>query len=63
MNSSDEIKGDVLIIHGDMKKEIKFVSAERFTQSTINPQVLIDSDQFYPQILLPTARSIGAGLN
>lgn len=46
-----------------MKKEIKFVSAERFTQSTINPQVLIDSDQFYPQILLPTARSIGAGLN
>ena len=27
LNASDDIKGDVLIIHGDMKKEVKFISA------------------------------------
>ena len=63
MNSSDIIKGDVLIIHGDMKKEVKFVSAERFTTTVTNPQELIDSNQYYPRILLATAGSIGAGLD
>ena len=63
MNSSDNIKGDVLIIHGDMKKEVKFVSAERFTRTVTNPQELIDSNQFYPRILLATAGNIGAGLD
>ena len=63
MNSSDNIKGGVLIIHGDMKKEVKFVSTERFTRTVQNPQELIDSHQFYPQILLATAGSIRAGLD
>ena len=28
--SSDGIKGDALIIHGEMKSEVKFVSAQFF---------------------------------
>ena len=63
LNASDDIKGDVLIIHGDMKKEVKFISAERFTKIITNPQELIDSNKFYPRILLATAGSIGAGLD
>ena len=63
LNSSDEIKGDILIIHGDMKKEVKFVSAERFTESIDDPQLLLDSNKFYARILLATAGSIGAGLD
>ena len=63
MNASDDIKGDVLIIHGDMKKEVKFVSAERLTKNINNPQELIDSNKFYPRILLAIAGSIRAGLD
>jgi len=62
LNSSGDIKGDVIIIHGDMKKEVTFVSAERFTASIENPQLLLDDNKFYVRILLATAGSIGAGL-
>ena len=63
LNSSDDIKGDVLIIHGDMKKEVNFVSAERFTESIADPQILLDSNKFYARILLATAGSNGVGLD
>ena len=33
LNTNDEIKGDVLIIYRDIKKEVKFIFAERFTKS------------------------------
>ena len=63
LNYSDDIKGDVIIINGDMKKEVKFVSAERFTESIENPQLLLDDNKFNARILLATAGSIGAGLD
>ena len=63
LNSSDDIKGDDLIIHGDMKKEVKFVSAEWFTESIADPQLLLDSNTIYARILLVTAGSIGTGLD
>ena len=63
LNASDDIKGDVLLIHGDMKKEVKYISAERFTKTITNPQELIDSNKFNPRILLATAGSIGAGID
>ena len=46
-----------------MKKEVKFISAERFTKTMTNPQELIDRNKCYPRILLATAGSIGPGLN
>ena len=62
LNSSDDIKGD-LIIHDDTKKEVKFVSAEKFTELIENPQLLLDSNKFYARILLSISGSIGAGLD
>ena len=59
----EDIQGDVIIIHGNLKPEVKFVSAERFTQVITNPEELINSNKFYPQILLATAGIIGAGLD
>ena len=35
------IKGDVIVIYGDLKPEVKFVSAERFTKVNENPEELI----------------------
>ena len=55
LDLSDDIKVDVLIIQGDLQPEVKFISAEQFTCSVDNPQHLINSNQFYPRILLATA--------
>ena len=63
MDMDDSILGDLLVIHGDQKPEVKFVSAERFTETIANPEELINKDKFYPRILLATAGSIGAGLD
>ena len=63
MDLSDEIKGDVLVIQGDLQPEVKFVSAEQFTRFVENPQHLVDTNQFLPRILLATAGCIGAGLD
>ena len=60
MDMDDSILGDSLVIHGDQKPEVKFVSAERFTETITNPEELINSNKFYPRILLATAGSIGA---
>ena len=57
------LKGDVIVIYGDLKPEVKFVSAERFTKVIVNPGELIYNNKFYPRILLATAGSIGAGLD
>ena len=32
LDMNDDIKGDVLVINGELKPEVKFASAERFTQ-------------------------------
>ena len=63
LDSSDGIKGDALIIHGDMKAEVKFVSAQMFTKTTENAEELVNTNSFYPRILMATAGSIGAGLD
>ena len=61
LDSSDGIKGDALIIHGDMKAEVKFVSAQMFTKNTENAKDLVNTNSFYPRILMATAGSIGTG--
>lgn len=63
MDIDDSILGDSHVIHGDQKPEVKFVSVERFTETIANPEELINSNKFYPRILLATAGSIGAGLD
>ena len=60
---NDEVKGDVLVIQGDLQPEVKFVSAELFTRHVDDPQLLLDSNIYYPRILLATAGCIGAGLD
>ena len=54
---TDNIKGDIIVIQGDLQPEVKFVSAEQFTRSVDNVQAqgLLDNNQFYPLILLATA--------
>ena len=59
----DTIIGDTLVIHGDLKPEIKFFSAERFTETIKNPEELTNSNQFYSRILLATASRIETGLD
>ena len=46
MDMDDSILGDSLVIHGDQKPEVKFVSAERFTETIANPEELINSKKF-----------------
>ena len=46
LNSSDDIKGGFLIMHGDMKTEVEKKSAESFTELIENPQLLLDSNNF-----------------
>ena len=59
----DGIQGDVIVVYGDLKLEIKFVNVERFTQVIANLDELTNSNKFYSRILLATAGSIGAGLD
>ena len=65
LDLSDDIKGDIIVIQGNLQPEVKFVSAEQFTRSVDNIQAqgLLDNNQFYPRILLATASCIGAGLD
>ena len=63
LDMKEDIQGDVVVIYGDLKPEVKFVTAERFTQVISNPEELINLNKFYPRILLATAGSIGAGLD
>ena len=63
LDGNDDIKGDVLVINGDLKPEVKFASVERFTMLVEEPENVINNNQFYPRILLATAGSIGAGLD
>ena len=63
LDMHETVKGDVIVIYGDLKPEVKFVSAERFTKVIVNPEELVNNNKFYPRILLATAGSIGAGLD
>lgn len=63
LDTSDEIRGDALIIQGDMKPNVKILSADMFTKYVDNPEDMILENQFYPRILIVTASSIGAGLD
>ena len=63
LDSSDGIKGDALIIQGDMKAEVKYVSAQMFTKIVDNAEELVNTNSFYPRILMATAGSIGTGLD
>ena len=55
LDSSNGIKGDALIIQGDMKAEVKFISAQMFTKIVDNAKELVNSNSFYPRILMATA--------
>ena len=50
-------------MQGDLQPEVKFVFADQFTKSILDPQSLVDKNEFYPRILLATARCIGTGLD
>lgn len=63
LDSGDGVKGDSLIIQGDMKAEVNFVSAQMFTITVDNAEELVNSNSLYPMILMATAGSIGAGLD
>lgn len=64
LDMNEGIKGDVIVIYGNLKPEVKFVSAKRFAQVIPNPEELINWNKFYPRILLAnTARRIGAWLD
>ena len=58
LDSGDVIKGDLLIIQGDMKAEVKLVSAQMFTKTVDNAEELVN-----PRILMATAGSIDAGFD
>jgi len=60
---NDTIQGNVLIIQGGLQPEVKFVSAEKFTKITNDPQLLVDKNEFYTRILIATAGCIGAGVD
>ena len=63
LDTSDDIKGDVLVMNGGLKPEVKFATAERFTRVVDNPEELLNNNLFFPRIFLATAGSIGAGLD
>lgn len=63
LDMHEDTKGNVIAIYGDLKPEVNFVSAKRFTKVMDNPEELINTNIFYPRILLATAGSIGAGLD
>ena len=44
LDANDDIKGDVLVINGDLKPEVKFASIERFTMVTENSKRLITNN-------------------
>ena len=60
---SDGINGDALIIHGDMKEEVKFVSDQMFTKTVDYAEELVNINLFYPRILMATDGSIDVGLD
>ena len=59
---NDDIKGDVLVISGNLKPEVKFASAER-SRVNKDPESLINDNKFFPRILLAIVGDIGAGLD
>ena len=63
MDMSNEVKGGVLVIQGDLQPEIKCILAEQFTKQVNEPQLLLNSDTYYPRIVLATAGCIGVGLD
>ena len=63
LDMNPDIQGDILVINGDLKPEVKFVSAERFTEEITDPESAVNRNKFYPRVLLATAGSIGAGLD
>ena len=56
-------EGDTILIKGDLESDMKQVNAEKFTEEVHNPDVLIENNEFYPQVLLATSSCIGAGLD
>jgi len=63
LDMDDTILRDTLLIHGDQKPEVKFMSAEKFTETVSDPEDLINKNKFYPRFFLATAGNIGAGLD
>ena len=63
LDLSDGINGDALIIHGDMKEEVKFVSDQMFTKTVDYAEELVNINLFYPRILMATDGSIDVGLD
>ena len=60
LDSSDGIQGGALIIKGHINAKVEFVSAQKFTKTIENAEELVNSNSFYPRILMATSGSIGA---
>lgn len=59
----DIIKGDIIVITGNLKPEFKFATIEDFTKQIDNQQELVNANKFFPRILVATAGSVGGGLD
>ena len=63
LDDNPTIKGDTMLIYGNMYADVKFLSTVKFTNKETNPQDLIDNNEYYPCILFATASCIGNGLD
>ena len=63
LNLTSAFEGDTIMINGDMESEVKLMSATTFTSNPSNPCENIDTDIFYPRVLIATSSCIGAGLD
>ncbi len=57
------ILGDTILINGDLEKEWKYVSTQKFTEITADIQSVVNSNTFYGRFLIATSGCIGAGLD
>ena len=47
LNTNPSLKGYIILIHGRMYSDVKFMSTVKFTQKEDDPQKLIDNNKFY----------------
>jgi hypothetical protein len=64
LNEADnKIKGDTLLINGDLESEWKFFSSQKFTETSLKNCSMINNETYFPRILIATSGCIGAGLD
>ena len=63
MDENEKLVGDTILINGELESEWKFISVQKFTNTTTELNKVVGDNQFYPRILFATASCIGAGLD